>query len=191
MSFPNYPNESYTSQPYISQILQKQNEYINNLKTQLNQRDKDVEALMQKVLSLQAESRKSAEPSSKNQQGTSYRKKTNIKHKSSSTKSKGKAPKIENSSNKKSCSASQKSCSEQSGKKNRPNHLIIMNIPESVKPTKRAFFTHIIIVWGLIYQKSVPIAPNHSLLKEFYNLFDHVDERQQVTNSTTEIYLTP
>ncbi|MBW0487262.1 hypothetical protein O181_026977 [Austropuccinia psidii MF-1] len=192
MSFPNYP--SHTSQPDISQILQKQNEYINNLKTKLDERDKDVEALMQKVLSLQVESSKTTEPSSKNQQGTSYKKKTNIKHKSSSTKSKGKAPKSQNSSKNKSHSGSQKTRSAQSGKKKtqtRPNQLIMMNIPESFKPTKSAFFTHIRIIWGLIYQKSVPIAPDPSLLKEFYNRFDHVDEIHQVTNSTTAIYLIP
>ncbi|MBW0473574.1 hypothetical protein O181_013289 [Austropuccinia psidii MF-1] len=117
MSFPNYPNESYTSQHDILRILQKQNEYINDLETKLNQRYKDVEALMQKVLSLQVESSKTTEPSSKNQQGTSYGKKTNIKHKSSSTKSKGKAPKSQNSSKKKSRSASKKYRSAQSGKK--------------------------------------------------------------------------
>ncbi|MBW0503998.1 hypothetical protein O181_043713 [Austropuccinia psidii MF-1] len=75
--------------------------------------------------------------------------------------------------------------------KTRPNQLIMMNIPESFKPTKSTFFTHIRIIWGLIYQKSVAIAPNPSLLKELYNWFDHVDEIQQVTNSTTAIYLIP
>ncbi|MBW0514567.1 hypothetical protein O181_054282, partial [Austropuccinia psidii MF-1] len=54
-----------------------------------------------------------------------------------------------------------------------------------------AFFTHIRIIWGLIYQKSVPIAPDPSLLKEFYHWFDHVDEIQQVANGTTAIYLIP
>ncbi|MBW0502958.1 hypothetical protein O181_042673 [Austropuccinia psidii MF-1] len=117
MSFQNYP--SHTSQPDILQILQKQNEYINNLKAKLNKRDKDVEALMQKVLSLQVESSKTTEPSSKNQQGTSYKKKTNIKHKSSSTQSKGKAPKSQNSLKKKSHSGSQKARPAQSGEKNK------------------------------------------------------------------------
>ncbi|MBW0493900.1 hypothetical protein O181_033615 [Austropuccinia psidii MF-1] len=115
MSFQNYP--SHTSQPDISQILQKPNEYINDLKAKLNKRDKDVEALMQKLLSLQVESSKTPEPSSKNPQGTSYKKKTKIKHKSSSTQSKGKAPKSENSSKKKSLSGSQKAFSAQSGEK--------------------------------------------------------------------------
>ncbi|MBW0463103.1 hypothetical protein O181_002818 [Austropuccinia psidii MF-1] len=120
MSLPNYPNKSHTSQPDILQILQKQNEYINDLKPQLNQRDKDVEALMQNFLSLQVEYSKTTEQSSKSQQGTSYKKNASIKHESSSTKSKVKAPKRQNSSKKKSCSASKKSRSAQSGEKQKP-----------------------------------------------------------------------
>ncbi|MBW0478446.1 hypothetical protein O181_018161 [Austropuccinia psidii MF-1] len=63
--------------------------------------------------------------------------------------------------------------------------------PEGFKPTKNAFYAHIRIIWGLIYEKSVPIAPKPSLLKEFNNRFDYVDEIQQVTNSSNAVPLIP
>ncbi|MBW0468919.1 hypothetical protein O181_008634 [Austropuccinia psidii MF-1] len=46
-------------------------------------------------------------------------------------------------------------------------------------------------MWGLIYEKSVPIAPKPALIKEFNNCFDDVDEIQQVTNSGNAVALIP
>ncbi|MBW0515845.1 hypothetical protein O181_055560 [Austropuccinia psidii MF-1] len=193
MSFHGYPrnnidNENNPSE--ISQILHTQNQCINELKTQLQHRDQEVESLLAQVMNLQVQFRQSAKPS-KNSKGKSSKKTTKVNN-SPATPSANRKKTNQGSSKNKSKSLSQKrALTPSENTKKRPNQLSMNDIPEGFKPTKNAFFAHIRIMWGLIYEKSVPVAPDPTLLKEFYNRFDDVEEIQEVTNSSTSIKLIP
>ncbi|MBW0471069.1 hypothetical protein O181_010784 [Austropuccinia psidii MF-1] len=52
-------------------------------------------------------------------------------------------------------------------RKRSPNQVLNSEIPEAFQRTKKAFYEHIKILWGLIYQHSIPILPDYSMLKEF------------------------
>ncbi|MBW0471057.1 hypothetical protein O181_010772 [Austropuccinia psidii MF-1] len=75
--------------------------------------------------------------------------------------------------------------------KTRPNQLNMKDTPEGFKLTKNAFYAHIRIIWVLIYEKLIPIEPEPSLIKEFNNHFDYIDEIQQVTNRQNAVALIP
>ncbi|MBW0482746.1 hypothetical protein O181_022461 [Austropuccinia psidii MF-1] len=187
MSFQDHSTHSriinQNSQPDISQILQTQNQFIIDLKNQLQRRDQEVETLLAKVENLQV---KVSQTSKK-----SNRKKATLEQNYHET-SASKAKKIQSPSKKKLTSGSKRPAFTPSKtNKTRPNQLNMKDTPEGFKPTKNAFYAHIRIIWGLIYEKSVPIAPDPALLKEFNNCFDDVDEIQQVTNSSTAVALIP
>ncbi|MBW0541568.1 hypothetical protein O181_081283 [Austropuccinia psidii MF-1] len=75
--------------------------------------------------------------------------------------------------------------------KRHPNQLQMAEVPEAFIKTKEAFYVHIKILWGLIYQRSVPIAPNYDLLREFNQKFSFAYEIKDVIESSTTMPLLP
>ncbi|MBW0461733.1 hypothetical protein O181_001448 [Austropuccinia psidii MF-1] len=144
------------SNPNISQILQKQNEYINELRSKLEERDEQIGGLLEKVLNLQVATDRNTKSQSKN-----------LKAHQQAASAPPQTPKT------------------------KPNQLHMQQTPQGFKPTKDAFFAHIRIMWGLIFEKSVPVLPDPTLLKEFYNCFDYSDEIHQVVKSNTAVNLIP
>ncbi|MBW0510546.1 hypothetical protein O181_050261 [Austropuccinia psidii MF-1] len=76
-------------------------------------------------------------------------------------------------------------------KKRNPNQLLLSEVPESFIPTKKAFYEHIKILWGLIYERSVPISPDYSMLKEFNCRFSFLSEIVAHSENTTLPLLVP
>ncbi|MBW0559815.1 hypothetical protein O181_099530 [Austropuccinia psidii MF-1] len=191
MNFQDHSNNSHfihqNTQPDISQILQTQNQFIIDLKNQLQRRDEEVETLLAKVENLQV---KVTQKSKKSKEKTNKKKATIEQNYPAASTSKAK--KSQSPAKKKLTPGSTRPVFTPSKtNKTRPNQLNMKDTPEGFKPTKNAFYAHIKIMWGIIYEKSVPIAPDPALLKEFNNCFDDVDEIQQVTNSSNAVALVP
>ncbi|MBW0494962.1 hypothetical protein O181_034677 [Austropuccinia psidii MF-1] len=55
--------------------------------------------------------------------------------------------------------------------KSNPYQLIIANTPPYFQYTKDSFYIHIKVLWDMVHEHSVPIAPKISMLKEFSNCF--------------------
>ncbi|MBW0551391.1 hypothetical protein O181_091106 [Austropuccinia psidii MF-1] len=43
-------------------------------------------------------------------------------------------------------------------------------------------------MWGLIYERSIPVLPDPALLQEFHNGFDDVEEIRQVAQTQKTVY---
>ncbi|MBW0558951.1 hypothetical protein O181_098666 [Austropuccinia psidii MF-1] len=195
MNFQDDSNNSHfidqNTQPDLSQILQTQNQFIIDLKNQLQCRDQEVKTLMAKVENLQVKVSQASEKSSKKSKEKTNKKKATIQQNDPAT-SASKAKRGQSPSQKKLTSGSKRPVFTPSKtNKTRPNQLNMKDTPEGFKPTKNAFYAHIRIIWGLIYEKLVPIGPKPSLLKDLNNHFDYVDEIQQVTNSSNAVALIP
>ncbi|MBW0574369.1 hypothetical protein O181_114084, partial [Austropuccinia psidii MF-1] len=54
-----------------------------------------------------------------------------------------------------------------------------------------AFYVPIKILWGLIYQRLVPISPNYDLLREFNQKFSFAEKIKNVIESSTTMPLLP
>ncbi|MBW0483941.1 hypothetical protein O181_023656 [Austropuccinia psidii MF-1] len=64
-------------------------------------------------------------------------------------------------------------------------------MPEGFEPTKNAFSTHIKELRGLVYQDSIPVVPDYSLLKEFNTRFSFLDEIIQTIHNSNTTPLVP
>ncbi|MBW0574191.1 hypothetical protein O181_113906 [Austropuccinia psidii MF-1] len=191
MNFPHHSHHTINdnSQPDISRILQTQNQYINELRTKLEQCDQEVEALLAKVSNLEVQ------PARKEQAPFKVQ---NSKLRESISKSKGKSSKIKIKARTKNTKGPNPNNTHQRAasappqtSKTRPNQLNMNQTPQGFKPTKDAFFAHIRIMWGLIFEKSIPVLPDPALLKEFYNCFDYANEIQEVAKSSSAVKLIP
>ncbi|MBW0543837.1 hypothetical protein O181_083552 [Austropuccinia psidii MF-1] len=176
----------------IPGILSKQNKYINELKNRLEKRDEEVEQLLQKVLSLEVQQGQHSEPSSKASKVKTREKKSIVKNKSSRTPSTRRNKKDLGPNQTKSSSTPKRSASAPlQTPKPKENQLIMNQTPQGFKPMKDSFFAHIQIMWGLIYERSIPVLPDPALLQEFRNRFDDVEEIQQAAQSKNSLNLIP
>ncbi|MBW0496582.1 hypothetical protein O181_036297 [Austropuccinia psidii MF-1] len=191
MNFQEHSSNSHfinqNTQPNISQILQTQNQFIIDLKNQRQHHDEELETLLAKVENIQV---KVTQKSKKLNKKTNKKKAKIVQNYPAASMSKAK--KIQSPSRKRLTPGSNRPVfTPSSNNKTRPNQLNMKDTPEGFKPTKDAFYAHIKIIWGLIYEKLVPIAPDPALLKEFNNDFDDIDEIQQATNSSNAVSLIP
>ncbi|MBW0496504.1 hypothetical protein O181_036219 [Austropuccinia psidii MF-1] len=75
--------------------------------------------------------------------------------------------------------------------KRHPHQLTVKETPAGFEPTKEAFSIHIKVLWGLIYQDSIPIPPDYSLLKEFNTQFSFSEEISNLIQSPIAVSLIP
>ncbi|MBW0523415.1 hypothetical protein O181_063130 [Austropuccinia psidii MF-1] len=191
MSFPHRSHHiiNENSQPDISQILQSQNQHIHELRTKLEQHDQEVEALLAKVSNLEVQPARNQKTSFKVGNSKLRENISKIKGKSSKTQVKARTKNTKGSNPK---NTHQRAASAPpTTSKTRPNQLNMKQTPQGFKPTKDAFFAHIRIMWGLIFEKSIPVLPDPALLKEFYNRFDYANEIQEVAKSSSAVKLIP
>ncbi|MBW0473735.1 hypothetical protein O181_013450 [Austropuccinia psidii MF-1] len=78
-----------------------------------------------------------------------------------------------------------------SPRKQNQHQLLITDIPKGFQPTKRAFYEHIKMLWGLIYRQPVPISPDYSMLKEFNTRFSFLPEIEAHVQNLTLPPLVP
>ncbi|MBW0529292.1 hypothetical protein O181_069007 [Austropuccinia psidii MF-1] len=76
-------------------------------------------------------------------------------------------------------------------KKRHPHQLTVKETPAGFEPTKEAFSIHIKVLWGLIYQDSIPFPPDYSFLKEFNTQFSFSEEISNLIRSPVSVSLIP
>ncbi|MBW0479195.1 hypothetical protein O181_018910 [Austropuccinia psidii MF-1] len=64
-------------------------------------------------------------------------------------------------------------------------------VPEALIKTNEAFYVLIKLLWGLIYQRLVPISPNYDLLRDFNQKFPFAEVIKNVIESSTTMPLLP
>ncbi|OAV85983.1 hypothetical protein PTTG_00350, partial [Puccinia triticina 1-1 BBBD Race 1] len=69
--------------------------------------------------------------------------------------------------------------------KRHPQQMQGADFPAEFTSTKNALYVHTKILWGLLTQDSVPVAPELSDLQEFYSKFSNNDEVKQAARTST------
>ncbi|MBW0517543.1 hypothetical protein O181_057258 [Austropuccinia psidii MF-1] len=190
----NFPNNFQSSSNHnLLQIVNDQSEHIRKLEAKIDSHDQEFAALLTKFnLHDQNKSEKIFSNKSKD-------KRKDLKQ-VSSTKNWNQPEQPKNNSshtsvnskimNNKSPHTHSKIFKQQTStppRKRSPHQLLNSEIPEAFQPTKKAFYKHIKILWGLIYQHSIPISPDYSMLKEFNCHFSFLsDIEAQSENPNTQ-----
>ncbi|MBW0522694.1 hypothetical protein O181_062409 [Austropuccinia psidii MF-1] len=78
-----------------------------------------------------------------------------------------------------------------SSQKRSPNQLLQSEIPEAFQPTEKAFCKHIKLLWGLIYQNSVPMSPDYTMLKESNTCFSFLSYITTQSENSNTLPLVP
>ncbi|MBW0542805.1 hypothetical protein O181_082520 [Austropuccinia psidii MF-1] len=200
MSFHDYngflpPHIGSSSEDRLTQLINDQSNTIQQLQEQISSRDQALQSLLIKVNNLHVEPNNHTPKSTKHKGKSSEKNLQRRKSFNGTKKKQEKKSLAQDSSNVKSKSKARKRSistpiSTESTKCN-PNQLMMKDTPEGFDPTKRAFFRHIQLLWGLIYQKSVPIAPDYSMLKEFNTRFSFNEELSNSIQSPKGIPLIP
>ncbi|MBW0544027.1 hypothetical protein O181_083742 [Austropuccinia psidii MF-1] len=167
------------SEPNLLQVVNQQYEHIRQLELKMNRNDQNLEALLHKFnLQENAIRNVSAESKGKEKQIQRFRSKSF----NQPTLHKENSPNLlaNNQNTKlKTTPTPNKMLQKQiftPPQKRSPNQLLQSEIPESFQPTKKAFCEHIKLLWGLIYQNSVPISPDYTMLKEFNTRFSFLSD---------------
>ncbi|MBW0514326.1 hypothetical protein O181_054041 [Austropuccinia psidii MF-1] len=195
----NYYNSSSSgefaesSEPVLLQVVNQQYERIRQLEQKIDSHDQNLEALLNKF-NLQEDTRNaSAKSKGKETQMQRFRSKSLNKpkpHKDSPTNVLAnnqnttlKTPHMQNKILYQQISTS--------SQKRSPNQLLQSEIPEAFQPTKKAFCEHIKLLWGLIYQNSVPMSPDYTMLKEFNTRFSFLSDIMTQSENPNTLPLVP
>ncbi|MBW0476128.1 hypothetical protein O181_015843 [Austropuccinia psidii MF-1] len=186
MNFNNYHQSDFpqanksSSETSIKQIVKQQTQKIQQLEAKLQSREHALESLLSKFNIQEAGTSKGTR--SENSKGKQHQ------HSSISVGQ----PKLQNTSSQNTLrnTSNEKSKIPQMVKqtvgkqfpnpplprKRNQHQLLNIEIPEGFQPTKKAFYEHIKMLWGLIYQHPIPISPDYSMLKEFNCRFSFLKE---------------
>ncbi|MBW0534310.1 hypothetical protein O181_074025, partial [Austropuccinia psidii MF-1] len=159
-------------EPNLRYVVDQQNQRILFLEQQLQQSQKDYEAIVEKVNTLQLQKG----PKEKNKKNQLSNIQISTNHNNSKI-LKTKNVKFQHKDNR--------------SHKSNPYHLVMSNTPPDFQYTKDSFYLHIKILWGMEHPHAVPIAPNTSLLQEFNNRFKSAEEIKKMAESDTSIPLIP
>ncbi|MBW0577965.1 hypothetical protein O181_117680 [Austropuccinia psidii MF-1] len=158
----NYYNSSSSgefaesNEPVLLQLVNQQYERIRQLEQKIDSHDQNLEALLNKF-NLQEDTRNTLAKS----KGKETQIPTNVLANNQNTT-------LKTPHKQKQILYQQISTSSQ---KQSPNQLLQSEIPEAFQPTKKEFCDHIKLLWGLIYQNSLPMSPDYTMLKEFNTCF--------------------
>ncbi|MBW0460469.1 hypothetical protein O181_000184 [Austropuccinia psidii MF-1] len=167
-----YSHQDHTpSDPELGQIVAQQSQYLQKMHEELANQDQAFELLLQKVNNLQVQNTTTTLSNALKQLQASKRNANKSKMIASATpkqdRKKRLGPSQIPSGQKKGLPArlTVLAPSPNHSPRRNPNQMIMSEIPEGFKETKDVLFVHIKILWGLISQHAVPVAPNPALLQ--------------------------
>ncbi|MBW0474923.1 hypothetical protein O181_014638 [Austropuccinia psidii MF-1] len=153
------PDDPLT-EPHPGVVIEQQNRQISILQQQLQQSQTAYHDILEKIKSLEVDKQKKASKSQLPPLKLYKSSKLPVKKKSDN-------------------------CSHKSN----PYQLVIANTPPDFQYTKDSFYIHIKVLWDMVHEHSVPIAPKISTLKEFSNRFKNAEEIKKMAESDTGVPL--
>ncbi|MBW0551369.1 hypothetical protein O181_091084 [Austropuccinia psidii MF-1] len=182
-----------SSEPVLLQVLNQQYERIRQLEQKIDSNDQNLEALLNKFNLQEDTTNASAKSKGKETQMQRFCSKCLNKPKphkysppnvlANNQNTKLKTPHMQNKILYQQISTSSQMQS--------PNQLLQSEIPEAFQPTKKAFCKHVKLLWGLIYQNSVPMSPDYTMLKEFNTCFSFLSEIMTQSENPNMLPLVP